>query len=115
MLLPSACAFTQSTQDDQPFTTSFKTFGYIDGKRLDSVETAYAILTFNNSSLFFNYGQPINRIRDYKVTDNKGKPLNFVNNELAFSLNFLFFNGWELDEVERNFGQTYILKKRVGK
>jgi hypothetical protein len=89
LLLPSAFAFSQSTQDDQPFTASFKTFGYIDGKRLDIAYAAYAILTVNNSSLFFNYGQPINRIRDYKVTDNKGKLFNFVNNELAFSLNFL--------------------------
>jgi hypothetical protein len=115
LLISSVHAFSQGTPDDQLFTTSFKTSGYIDGIRLDSLDAAYAILTFNNSSLFFNYGQQINGKRDYKVTDNKGKPLNFVNNELAFSLNFLYFNGWELDQVEENFTQTYILKKRLGK
>jgi uncharacterized protein YqjF (DUF2071 family) len=56
LLLPSAFAFSQSTQEDQPFTTSFKTFDYIDGKRLDvykgSTFVSLVGFIFRNTSIF---------------------------------------------------------------
>ena len=94
--------------------TNFQTYGYVDGVRIDSLNAEYATFEWGFDKLFFSYGQSETR-KKKTVTNEKGEPLIFPRQSLSFSLNFLYFNGWEL--AQAYFNQSYktdilILKKR---
>jgi hypothetical protein len=78
--------------------TNFQTYGYVDGVRLDSLNAEYATIEWGFSKLFFNYGQSTTR-KKKTVTNEKGQPMMFAEQSLSFSLNFLYFNGWELEQA----------------
>lgn len=99
-------AFAQKTsaQSDNPadfsFVTNAKTYGYIAGIRLDSVDAVYAEFNrYSGEGLFFDYGQRREKRKELRITDQWGKPLLFVPYTNALFLNFLYFNGWQLDNM----------------
>lgn len=97
-----------------PAATTFEMYGYIDGKRLDSVEAVYATIDWRPQDLIrFDYGQQVSKMKQYAITDAKGVPMIFPNNTTAFLLNFFYYNGWELKEMSAaGGGTTIILRKR---
>jgi hypothetical protein len=70
----------------------------VDGVRLDSLNAEYATVEWGSSKLFFNHGQSTTR-KKKTVTNEKGQPMMFAERSLSFSLNFLYFNGWELAQA----------------
>ena len=109
----SLLSFSQ-TNSASPAITDPQTFGYVDGIRIDSIGAEYATFEWGAERLFFDYGQSGTR-KKTTVTDKKGAPLMFAKHSISFTLNFLYFNGWELNQVYYN--QTdktdmLIMKKR---
>ena len=95
-------------------TVSTKTYGYIDGKRLDSIDAEYAQFDLGISSVSFDYGQTWTRREDLYLKDNSGNDLFFANDgNLAFALNFFYYNGWQLDHINNSdkSRHMYILKR----
>lgn len=97
-----------------PVATNFKTYGYIAGKRLDSVDAIYATIDWRpQEQIRFDYGQQVTRIKEYAITGNDGVPMIFPNSSTAFLLNFFYYKGWELKEMSAaGGGTTIILRKR---
>ena len=110
-------ASSQSTTGSPLATVSPKTFGYIDGKRLDSIDAEYAQFDLGISSVSFDYGQTWDRRKDLYVKDKSGNDLFFANDgNLAFALNFFYFNGWQLDHINKNEKTRYIyILKRINR
>ena len=99
-----------------PVITGFKTYGYINGVRLDSVDAQYATIGWRGGSqATFDFGHFRDGKKELTVTDSKRMPLEFANTSIAFALNFFYFNGWQLafthyTHVEKE--NTLILQKR---
>jgi hypothetical protein len=96
-----------------PTATNFRTYGYIDGKRLDSVDAVYAEFNWRaQDRVTFDYGQQLSRVKQYVITDAKGVPMIFPTHSYAFLLNFFHYNGWEFVQAYGDsLGRVYILKK----
>jgi hypothetical protein len=113
-LLPAGMVFSQNTEPGQSAVRSFKTYGFVDGTRLDSIDAKYAEFEWRSNLLIFNTGLYGDRKR-ITVTDKNGTPLLFTDPRTSLALNFFYFNGWELDRVyqtELNKASQLILKKR---
>lgn len=118
LLFLSAKVFSQNAVENPAVAvTSYKTFGYADGKRLDSIDAQYAEFSWHGFSqtIGFNYGQSKDIRRGITITDSIGNPLEFETNSLTFRLNFFYFNGWKLTATYRNdsgLPDEIILEKR---
>ncbi len=55
-LFQASFAFSQAAGTKAVYLKSFKTFGYINGVRLDSIDAAYAQFGKKMESEFFDYG-----------------------------------------------------------
>lgn len=102
------------TNSEQPSITDSQTYGYVNGIRLDSINAEYAQFEWGFQRLFLDYGQEESR-KKTTVTDLKGNPLFFARKSLAFTLNFLYYNGWQFSQAYYNYaGKTdiVILKRR---
>ncbi len=98
----------------QTAVTDAQTSGYVDGIRIDNLIAEYATFEWGAERLFFDYGQSGTR-KKTTVTDKKGEPLMFARHSLSFTLNFLYFNGWELKQAyynEADKTDMLIMKKR---
>lgn len=112
-LCQSALAFSQ-IKPVQTAVSDVQTSGYVDGIRIDNLIAEYATFEWGAERLFFDYGQQGTR-KKTTVTDKKGEPLMFARHSLAFTLNFLYFNGWELKQAYYNETEKtdiLIMKKR---
>jgi hypothetical protein len=101
------------TFDILPVVLNFHTYGYIDGVRLDSINTQYAEFGLKGADgVSFYYGQNFRKRKDIFVKDNRNIPLIFMNRNRAFLLNFFYHNGWEFVNTTnpQNDG-TFVLKK----
>ena len=94
-LLPSLFAFSQSQQKTTLAVITPKTFGYVNGIRLDSIDAEYGQIETRWETIAFDYGQ-LGGKKKMTVTDDKGAALTFARTSLTFLLNFFYFNGWEL-------------------
>ena len=108
-LWQSLPAFSQQNATSAVVTNP-KTFAFVDGQRLDSLDAEYATFEWGAERLFFNYGQSATR-KKTTVTNEKGEPFMFARQTIPFTLNFLYFNGWEPSRIYFD-KQTFILKKR---
>ena len=107
-LFQASLAFSQAAGTEAIYLKTFKTHGYIDGIRLDSIDAGYAKFGKRMEQVFFDYGQN-KKIKDMVITDKKGLPLIFPGFDYyLFKINFFYYNGWELvpDSV------INLLKKR---
>ena len=114
-ILPSLFAFSQTADRNTLAVITPKTFGYVNGTRLDSIDAAYGQIETRWETIAFDYGQLGGR-KKMTVTDDKGAALTFGRTSLTFVLNFFYFNGWELshsyhDSTEKS--EVFILKKRT--
>ncbi len=94
-----------------------KTYGYIDGVRMDSIDARYAEFSHRllRSGLIFAYGQSEENRKKMLITDRDGKHLAFVPDNISMLLNFFDFNGWELAHVynsKEGGVDTFILKRK---
>lgn len=123
LLLLSLKAFAQTGQTSpslpvaRQVVSTAKTFGYVNGIRLDSIDARYAEFSkrsFSNS-LNFDFGQSGDR-KKMVITDNEGKILSFDNITISMLLNFFDFNSWELIHIiyskATGVGSTFILKRK---
>lgn len=118
----SSFAQTAQTSYTSPITSRqvvniAKTFGYVDGVRLDSIDARYAEFNWRllQSGLTFDYGQSGAKRRKMVITDKDGRLLVFEPNNITMILNFFYFNGWELAHVyNATTGgvDTFILKRK---
>src|SRR4051794_2061967 len=72
---------------------SFKTRGYINGNRLDSIDARFAVVQLWRGGICFDYGQNWKKFKELSITNNVGQVLEFETNTFAAALNFLFYNG----------------------
>ena len=116
-LFSTIVSYSQSNTVAQLTTVNFNTYGYIDGKRLDSINAEYGQFGWHDNSIIFNYGQLSDNWKRMRITDSNGVPLMFANTNKMFVLNFFYFNGWQLDHVFTNDlvdkYSNFILKKRM--
>lgn len=115
-LCQSVFAFSQ-IKPTQTAVTDPQTFGYVDGIRIDSLNAEYAQFEWGAQRLFFDYGQSSTR-KKTTVTDEKGEPLKFASHSVSFTLNFLYFNGWQFTQAYySHYDKTdlFIMKKRHNK
>lgn len=107
----------QSVTRTQQEVNNVKTYGYVGGVRLDSIDANYAEFNIRwlSREVTFDYGQEREKKRDLLITDEKGNPLQFKSLNIAFLLNFFHFNKWQLAEAfsTTNSGSadTFVLKK----
>ncbi len=92
----------------------YHAYGFIDGKRLDSIDAIYATFDWLTiRQVTFDYGQNNARPKEYFLTDATGKPLIFSVHSFAFLLNFFHYNHWEYDSNYNLSGiPKWILKKQ---
>lgn len=116
---PAFAQTSQSTQEDlSDFTlvVSPKTYGYVNGIRLDSLDAIYGEFSrYSGESLYFDYGQKREKRKEMIITDKKGKRLVFVPYTNSIFLNFFYFNSWQLDkalDVSEGSVGSFIMKKR---
>ena len=96
LILQSSLAFSQAAGTEATYLKTYKTYGYINGIRLDSIDAGYAKFGRKSESVYFDYGQNV-KAKDMVITDEKGLPLIFPNfNYYIFKINFFYFNGWEV-------------------
>src|SRR3954451_19253121 len=62
--------YMENAKTDQsyiiPVATNFKTYGYIAGRRLDSVDAVYATIDWRpQEQIRFDYGQIVTRLKEY--------------------------------------------------
>ena len=110
-LFPCILSFSQSNSDTPLTTTTYKTCGYIDGKRLDSIDAQYAEFSWRGHSWLFDYGQIHDAWKDLRFTDNKGVALNFYDGDETSAFNFFYFNGLQLDHVADTFYLYFYIEK----
>jgi hypothetical protein len=115
-IFQSVSAFSQddnnSSVQNQPVVINFKTYGYIGGKRLDSVDAQFAEFSPDFENVTFDYGQHWAKRKELRISDNKGTPLLFPTTQMAFILNFFYFNGWQPSQTYIKSGESFnILKK----
>lgn len=115
LLLSATLAHAQEETTIAPLPTllTFKTYGYVNGMRLDSIDAQYATFRWKSlNTLSFDFGQIVSNKKLILITDNKNVPLYFNGHDM-FVLNFLYYNGWELDQanaISPN-STNYFLKK----
>ena len=108
---------TADTSDKPPVISRFQTCGYIDGVRLDSINTQYAeFFTKGIDGIGFNYGQNPQKRKDVFIKDKHGSPLMFPDRSTAFLLNFFYYNGWELaNSYTPSQNEVRIILKKIRK
>lgn len=112
--LTSFVAFSQNDTQSGLYVNNFKTYGYIDGKRFDSINAEYAGFSLRTNNLLFDYGQFHDWGEDLKVTESNGTAIQFANLSFTFALNFLYYNEWQLEPNSgMNADGYYIMKKRA--
>ncbi len=114
-ILPSIFAFSQTKDRNTLAVITPKTFGYVNGIRLDSIDAAYGQIETRWETIAFDYGQLGGRNK-MTVADDKGAALTFARTSLTFLLNFFYFNGWELSQSYHDSSgksEVFILKKRT--
>lgn len=96
-----------------PAVFNYKTHGYVDGVRLDSVNAQYAEFGWKGTDgISFYYGQNYTKRKDLFVKNSLNAPFIFINRDRAFLLNFFYFNGWELaNTTNPQVDGTFLLKK----
>ena len=96
LLFQASFTFAQVEGETGTYIKDCKTYGYVNGVRLDSINMEYAEFGNRRGSLFFDYGQKGNR-KSKVITDKKGIPLLFTepNTNFVLWLNFLAYNGWD--------------------
>jgi len=102
-------------ETNNPFTqNTFKTYGYINKVRLDSIAATYATITIGADYFRFDYGQQFKKNKELTVKDRSGHDLTFENNTLAVALNFADYNGWDLIKVYDGtiVTSSFLLKKK---
>jgi hypothetical protein len=114
--LPTFAQTSQNTQEDAAdFTVVMnpKTYGYVNGVRLDSLDAVYGEFSrYSVGRIYFDFGQVWNKRKEMTVTDKNGKPLVFLTSTNSIFLNFFYFNGWQLDKaISVTDGSSLILKK----
>jgi len=113
ILFQYSSVFSQ-TNSGQLSITDPQTYGYVNGIRLDSLNAEYAQFEWGFQRLFLDYGQEESR-KKKTVTDAKGNPLFFARQSVSFTLNFLYFNGWQFSQAYYSHGDKtdmVILKRR---
>ena len=91
---------TQEDQADFTVVMNAKTYGYVNGIRLDSIDAAYGEFSrYSGEGLYFDYGQKRGKRKEMMITDNKGKRLVFIPYTNIIFLNFFYFNGWQPDKA----------------
>jgi hypothetical protein len=88
-LFQASFAFSQAAETQAIYLKDFKTYGYINGVRLDSIDAAYAQFGKKMESEFFDYGQDGKR-KDMVITDKKGLPLILPDLIIIFSRSIFF-------------------------
>jgi hypothetical protein len=122
LLFFSIPSFGQSPPNESDQATDFtvvldsKTWGYVNGIRLDSIDATYAEFRRHvGDGLYFDYGQKRNKRKELMLTDKNGKRLVFVPFTNSFFLNFFYANGWQMDKALTNSDGTadsFILVKK---
>ena len=112
-------SFVLQAQPEEHFLSyrdGFKTEGFVDGKRLDTITAQYAtIKPSSGRKIVFDYGQYRDGKKEMTVTDRQGLSLLFEDGNISFMLNFLYHNGWEVQQVVPDLNTTqniYLMKKR---
>lgn len=108
-IFQSALAFSQAAGLDATYIKDYKTYGYIHGVRLDSIDAGYASFGRRGQSLFFDYGQGV-KVKEMIITDKNGLLIMFPTYGPIFRMNFFYFNGWEY--VPDSTDNINLLKKR---
>lgn len=109
-------------KDDEVKVEVYKTYGYVNGQRLDSIDAKYGqatitigmtILAGNAIRRFvFEYGQTWKNEREARITDKEGRVLTF--HDTAGALNFFDYNGWDFVLLNLN-PYSILLKKKKTK
>ncbi|HWI92390.1 MAG TPA: hypothetical protein VNT20_14010 [Flavisolibacter sp.] len=123
LVLSFTSAFTQQhssvytdTSGMLPAVYNYKTHGYIDGIRLDSVNAQYAEFGWQGvDGVSFYYGQNPSKRKDLFVRNRQNIPLIFTNRDRAFLLNFFYYNGWELANITNPQSDGRFVLKRINK
>jgi hypothetical protein len=113
-IFQSLFAFSQSQERSALAVINPKTYGYVNGIRLDSIDAQYGQIETRWETIAFDYGQLGGR-KKLTVTDNNGSALIFARTSLTFLLNFFYFNGWELAHSYHDYSEkseVFIFKKR---
>lgn len=100
--------FAQSRQQIQVMSNPTYSIGYVDGIRIDSINQKHAQIVFETGRLTFHFDSNYGKLRD--------KDGNLVGaSNLASTLNFLDYNGWEYVDVLKTSPDLLIvlLKKKV--
>ncbi|HEY5390802.1 MAG TPA: hypothetical protein VIJ57_01710 [Hanamia sp.] len=93
LLFQASFAFSQAEGIDATYIKDSKTYGYIQGVRLDSLDMGFATFGKRGQSLYFDYGQG-KKDKEMFITDKNGLPLMFPSYGRIFWLNFFYYNGW---------------------
>jgi PhnB protein len=91
-------SLSASSQNDSKFSVvhHFKTYGYVNGKRLDSLDAMFGEFRYRLfGGVTFDYGQNAQTKKQSTITDSTGTPLLFDESTMPFLLNFFYFNGWQ--------------------
>ena len=118
-LFTTAILFAQPGEHFLSYRDGFKTEGYLDGQRLDTIAAQYATIGWTGTGhVWLDYGQYRDGKKEMTVRDWEGSALLFEGNNMPFVLNFLYHNGWEVQQIVSNVGSgianrdTYLLRKR---
>ncbi len=95
LLLNASFAFSQAWDQNINYIKDSKTYGYVNGVRLDSIDMEYVNVGDPGGTSIFDYGQG-GRVKSMLITDKKGLVFSFPRNNYVLKLNFLYYNGWEL-------------------
>lgn len=104
----AAFAYSQPLGEMTHPIKDYKTHGYIDGIRLDSLNAGFARIGWRDHSVFFDYGQGV-KAKEMLITDKEGLRLTYAKSGIIFWMNFFYFNGWEYVPDS----STYLLRKRL--
>lgn len=104
------------TSDVLPVVLEYKTHGYVNGIRLDSIDTQYAEFGWIGiGGVSFYYGQNFPNRKDLFVKNHRNVPFTFINRSRAFLLNFFYYNGWELANTTNPQSDGTFVLKRINK
>lgn len=112
----TSVASTTDTSDILPVVLDYKTYGYANGIRLDSIKAQYAEFGWKGiDGISFYYGQNYSNGKDLFVKNNRNVPFTFINRSTAFLLNFFYYNGWELANITNPQSDGTFVLKRINK
>jgi hypothetical protein len=123
LVLSFTSAFTQQntslyadTSGRLPAVFNYKTHGYINGIRLDSINAQYGEFGWKGiDGISFYYGQNVARSKDLFVKNSQNVPFIFPNRDRAFLLNFFYYNGWELASTTNPQSDGRFVLKKINK